>query len=169
MINHLGLSYLHWGWSIPGFALIAVYMGVIATVIINLTQRHRETASLERPSRFPFSLNRALIVYALAILLIRAIFIAGVEIERLGLAVGLCGFLLAWLARQDAVQPERSPLPPSLPPSQPANWETVGGILLGLGWLMSVGSIPWQALSVSGLGLWFFGDRSSVSAAVGIW
>jgi hypothetical protein len=159
LVNHLGLSYLHWGWSIPGFVLIAVYTGVIATAIISLTQRHRQAVSSERPSRFPFSLNRALVIYALAILLIRAIFIAGVEIERLGLAVGICGFLLAWLARQDTVQPERSPLPPSPPPSQPANWETVGGILLGLGWLMSVGSIPWQALSVSGLGLWFFGDR----------
>jgi hypothetical protein len=167
LVNHLGLSYLHWGWGLPGFALIAVYTGVIATAAITLLQRHRET-SLERPFR-PFSLSRALIVYALAILLIRAIFIAEVDVEQLGLAVGICGFLLAWLARQEIAQAGQLPLatpspplpssPPIPPPFQPATWATVGGILLGLGWLTSVGSIPWQALGVSGLGLWFFGDR----------
>ncbi|MBD1996923.1 DUF2157 domain-containing protein [Leptolyngbya sp. FACHB-541] len=155
LVNHLGLSYLQWGWGLPGFALIAVYAGVIATAAITLLQSRQET-SLERPFR-PFSLNRALIVYTLAILLIRAIFIAEVEVERLGLAVGICGFLLAWLARQEIAQSGRSPTP--LSPLQPATWETIGGILLGLGWLISVGSVPWQALGVSGLGLWFFGDR----------
>jgi hypothetical protein len=159
LVNHLGLSYLHWGWGLPGFALLAVYAGVIATTTISFLQQ-RQTTSLERPFS-PFSLNQALIIYALAILLIRAVFIAQVEVEQLGLAVGICGFLLAWLARREIYQPERSPSSTPSPPSplQPATWETVGGILLGLGWLISVGSVPWQALGVSGLGLWFFGDR----------
>uniref|UniRef100_UPI0035C99D15 DUF2157 domain-containing protein n=1 Tax=uncultured Nostoc sp. TaxID=340711 RepID=UPI0035C99D15 len=38
-------------------------------------------------------------------------------------------------------------------------WERLGGTLLFLGWLVSVVNYPWQAIAVSGLGLWFVGSR----------
>ncbi|WP_292769643.1 DUF2157 domain-containing protein, partial [Nostoc sp. NOS(2021)] len=47
--------------------------------------------------------------------------------------------------------------PPS--PSSPLLWERLGAILLFLGWLVSVVDYPWQAIAVSGLGLWFVGSR----------
>ncbi|MBG1266982.1 DUF2157 domain-containing protein, partial [Nostoc sp. WHI] len=51
-----------------------------------------------------------------------------------------------------------SPLSP-LSPSSPLLWEKLGAILLFLGWLVSVVNYPWQAIAVSGLGLWFVGNR----------
>jgi hypothetical protein len=32
IINYLALSYLHWGWSLPGFPLVAIYLGTGATL-----------------------------------------------------------------------------------------------------------------------------------------
>ncbi|MBD2608725.1 DUF2157 domain-containing protein, partial [Scytonema hofmannii FACHB-248] len=49
------------------------------------------------------------------------------------------------------------PPSPSPPPQLP--WENLGGILLFLGWLVTVVSSPWQAIAVSGLSLWFFNRR----------
>ena len=37
-INILGLSYLHWGWKISGFPLIAVYIACIGTTLITVFQ-----------------------------------------------------------------------------------------------------------------------------------
>ncbi|MBN3911499.1 MAG: DUF2157 domain-containing protein, partial [Nostoc sp. NMS1] len=53
------------------------------------------------------------------------------------------------------------PSSPSSPPSPSSHllWEKLGAILLFLGWLVSVVNYPWQAIAVSGLGLWFVGSR----------
>lgn len=147
--NHLGLSYLHWGWAIGGFPLLATYLGVVGTTLISLS-RVPEGAGQEAASRrerlAPFSLNEAIVVYGLVILLVRAIFIAQVEISQLGLAVGICGWLASWQTRQSV-----------------SWWQRIGGSLLLLGWLLSVGETPWQALAVSGLSLLFFARRIGYS------
>lgn len=147
--NHLGLSYLHWGWAIGGFPLLATYLGVVGTTLISLS-RVPEGAGQEGESRrerlAPFSLNEAIVVYGLVILLVRAIFIAQVEISQLGLAVGICGWLASWQTRQSV-----------------SLWQRIGGSLLLLGWLLSVGETPWQALAVSGLSLLFFARRIGYS------
>ncbi|MEH2138611.1 DUF2157 domain-containing protein [Nostoc sp.] len=170
LANILGLSYLHWGWQLRGFPLIAVYVATIATTIIsiyhNLYQRQGD-----RSDRRWLSINlpASVIIYALIVLLVRAIFVARVDITQLGLAIGICGWLVTWLAKERGESREEaaggaedvtvifSPSPPF--PSSLFLWEKLGGILLFLGWLVSVINYPWQAIAVSGLGLWFLGSR----------
>ncbi|REJ50349.1 MAG: hypothetical protein DWQ53_01460 [Microcystis flos-aquae DF17] len=147
--NHLGLSYLHWGWAIGGFPLLATYLGVVGTTLMALSrfpEKARQEGESSRERLAPFSLNEAIVVYGLVILLVRAIFIAQVEISQLGLAVGICGWLASWQTRQSV-----------------SWWQRIGGSLLLLGWLLSVGETPWQALAVSGLSLLFFARRIGYS------
>ncbi len=137
LINHLGLSYLHWGWTIPFMPLFATYCGVVGTAVITLVRP-------PSPPRegLPFSLNGAIIATALGILLVRAIFIADVDILRLGLALGICGWLLLWNK-----------------PQNPVFWSRIGGSLLALGWGLSAIKVPWQAIAVSLLALVWLGRR----------
>ncbi|MEH2351244.1 MAG: DUF2157 domain-containing protein [Nostoc sp.] len=169
LANILGLSYLHWGWQLRGFPLIAIYVATIGTTIIsiyhNLYQRQGD-----RSDRRRLSINSpaSVIIYALIVLLVRAIFVAGVDVTQLGLAIGICGWLVTWLAQEKGVNREQgaggaedvtvifSPSPPF--PSSLFLGEKLGGILLFLGWLVSVINYPWQAIAVSGLGLWFLGS-----------
>ncbi|MEI1374766.1 DUF2157 domain-containing protein [Nostoc sp. UHCC 0926] len=179
--NILGLSYLHWGWQLRGFPLIAVYLAMIGTTIItlyhNLYQQPNPISEEDRRDvydglrlrrRLNISLPAAVIIYALIVLLVRAIFVAGVNVTQLGLAIGICGWLVTWLAQRAGEAGEQgsrgaggaeevtvifSPFPSSL-----LLWEKLGGILLFLGWLVSVVNYPWQAIAVSGLGLWFVGS-----------
>ena len=158
LLAHLGLSYLHIGWGIAGFPLMATYVGVVgATFLSRYGQsqlRGPEPISAGAPpsSPAPFSLNGAVIIYATGIILLRALFIAHLPVVRLGLAMGLCGWLLI----------QQKPQVREVPPSQPTPqgvWEWMGGSLLLLGWLLSVGTIPWQALVVSGLAVLVFAQR----------
>ncbi|MBN3879886.1 MULTISPECIES: DUF2157 domain-containing protein [unclassified Nostoc] len=172
LVNILGLSYLHWGWQLREFPLIAVYLATIATTIItvyhNLFQQPRTVSDDRR--RLSISLPAAVIIYSLIVLLVRAIFVTKVDVTLLGLAIGICGWLMTWLAEQGRRKAgERgsggagevtlifssSPLSPS----SLLLWERLGGVLLFLGWVVSVVNYPWQAIAVSGLGLWFVGSR----------
>ncbi|NEO33275.1 MAG: DUF2157 domain-containing protein [Symploca sp. SIO3C6] len=95
-VNYLGLSFLHWGWSLPGFPIVAVYLGIGATIATYYWQYRRRN--------FVLSLDIyavAIIVYGLGVLLFRAIFVAGVELKQLGLAIGTCGWFLSWLSNQN--------------------------------------------------------------------
>ncbi len=169
VINILGLSYLHWGWQLTGFPLIAVYLAMITTTIITVVDHrypHGENASDRH--NLSISLPATVIIYALIVLLVRAIFVAGVNVTQLGLAIGICGWLMTWLAQQeeDAGTWGRGDAgnsfsaSPRLPLSASSLlWEKLGAILLLLGWLVSVINYPWQAIAVSGLGLWFVGNR----------
>jgi hypothetical protein len=158
ILNILGLSYLHWGWSLPKFPPIAVYIGAIGTCVITFYRiRYRQQIPSSRYENQGLDLPTSLVIYALALLLVRAIFVAGVEIPQLGLALGICGWLVAWRSQQEERGRGREE---EINQRYPAFlWETVGGILLLLGWLVSVGNIPWQATGVSWLGLWFFYNR----------
>jgi hypothetical protein len=159
------LSYLHWGWRLSGFPLIAVYIGMVGTAILLPRRLGREdrgrlsspdalsrTTTPQQDDRADSRIGSAIVLYALTVLLGRAIFIAQVPIAQLGLALGICGWLFARLA----VPPETSQ-PPSL---KSRVWEWVGGSLILFGWLVSfTETVPWQATGVSGLGLLFFWSR----------
>ncbi|TVP61341.1 MAG: DUF2157 domain-containing protein [Nodularia sp. (in: Bacteria)] len=151
LVNVLGLIYLHWGWQIPSFPVIAIYVAMVGTSIItiyhNRYQQQPPTTS-ENPSAEPnnlgISLFAAVIIYALVVLLIRAIFVHGVDVTQLGLAIGICGWLATWLAQhKDSSSP----------------WQTLGSIFLFLGWLVAVVTQPAQAIVVSGLALLSVGNR----------
>ncbi|AFY32745.1 hypothetical protein [Calothrix sp. PCC 7507] len=173
LVNILGLSYLQWGWKLfPGFPLIAVYVAMVGTTIITIYHnRHRQVNPPiptenqgDRQIGIGINLPAAVIVYALLVLLVRAIFVVQIDVTQLGLAIGLCGWLMTWLAQQENSSPP-SPVtlsgaeghPPSL--SSPFIWERFGSVLLLLGWLVAVTNYPWQAIAVSGLSLWYVGDR----------
>ncbi len=187
LVNILALSYLHWGWKLPGFPLIAVYLAMIGTTIITVYHNRNRSANSfqeEQDKRvgLGITLPALIVVYALAVLLVRAIFVVQVDVTQLGLAIGICGWLVAWLAQRgvgeggmgrggDGGKEELLSLSPSLlvplspapplphSPTPQLPWEKLGGILLFLGWVVSVVSLPWQAIAVSGLSLWFFSRR----------
>ncbi|MEH2259007.1 DUF2157 domain-containing protein [Nostoc sp.] len=182
LVNILGLSYLHWGWQLRGFPLIAVYLATIATTIItvyhNLFQQPHTGSEEDRGDvydrlrlrrRVSISLPAAVIIYSLIVLLVRAIFVTKVDVTLLGLAIGICGWLMTWLAQQGTSRAGgrgqgaggvgEVTLIYSSFPSSFLLWERLGGVLLFLGWLVSVVNYPWQAIAVSGLGLWFVGSR----------
>ncbi len=172
------LSYLHWGWHISGFPLIAVYIGMVGTAILlpRVRQARRlsygtgergrgeedagNRSSYEEGSRDAGNSSQAdartgsaIVIYALTVLLGRGIFVAQLPIARLGLAIGICGWLFARLSTPEIT-------PESTSSFKSRVWEWLGGSLLLIGWLVSVNeAVPWQAMAVSGLGLWFFASR----------
>ncbi|MEH2235027.1 DUF2157 domain-containing protein [Nostoc sp.] len=189
LANILGLSYLHWGWQLRGFPLIAVYVAMIGTTIITVYHNYQQPNPISEEDRrdrrrTSISLPAAVIIYALIVLLVRAIFVTGVDVTQLGLAIGICGWLVTWLAQQggkraggrgqgaggageageagEAGGAGGATVIFSSSPASPSSlllWEKLGGILLFLGWLVSVVSYPWQAIAVSGLSLWYVGNH----------
>ncbi len=151
LFNILGLIYLHWGWQIPNFPVIAIYLAMVGTTIITIYHnRYPQQPPItsenpsEQPNNLGINLFAAVIIYALVVLLIRAIFVHGIDITQLGLAIGICGWLATWLAQhRDSSSP----------------WQILGSILLFLGWLVTVFNQPAQAIAVSGLALWYVGNR----------
>ncbi|MBC6435150.1 hypothetical protein FM036_35420 [Nostoc sp. HG1] len=174
-LNHLGLSYLHSCWAFPGFSLAAVYLGTVGTAAATVYQvQQQRLQSIKRGGdtetiAAAFSSSRdflnykkaALVAYSLGILLGRAIFVKNVNIPEMGLALGICGVLLAWLDWQQPVASGtiRNNISDSPNPSNFFNWQLAGGGLLGLGWLVCFREIPLQAIAVSGLAVWFFYHR----------
>lgn len=140
--NALGLSWLHWGWAIAGFPLLATYGGTIGTAFLQLREENREAAGEDEPQGI--DLGRVAILGAVLLLVGRAVLGAGVPVSQLGLAFGLCGWLLGWLNRRS-----RRPL-----------WTPAATGLLLVGWAVTVTvDPPWQAIVVSGLGLGLLADR----------
>ncbi|ALF54489.1 hypothetical protein ACX27_19210 [Nostoc piscinale CENA21] len=173
LINILALSYLHWGWKITVFPLIAVYAAMIGTTLLTIYYIRRQQ---RHTGENQLSLFATVIVYSLIILLSRAIFVAGVNVTQLGLAIGICGWLITWLVQQGEMRGEgrqgrqggqgsnyvSSPLSPPSTPSPPSPsfpWEILGSLLLFLGWAVAVIDYPGQALAVSGLALGYVSQR----------
>ncbi|MBU7583177.1 MAG: DUF2157 domain-containing protein [Nostoc sp. TH1S01] len=169
LINILALSYLHWGWKITVFPLIAVYAAMIGTTLLTIYYIHRQQRNTGKNQ---LSLFATVIVYSLILLLSRAIFVAGVNVTQLGLAIGICGWLITWLVQQQGVEGERftetsshsalstqhSALSTQHSALHPV-WEILGSLLLFLGWAVAVADYPGQALAVSGLALWYVSQR----------
>ncbi len=150
LINFLILSYLHIGWSINGLDVIAIYISMMGTTInLRWNKNHFQKLS-----------NRSFIIYGLAILLIRGIFVTHINISSLGLAIGICGWLLAtealilypnFLARNTNIKNIQSPAIKGL--------EFFGITLLFFSWLVTIQSIPWQGILISCLALHFYQQR----------
>jgi hypothetical protein len=162
LLDSIALSWLHWGWGWPGFPLIATYLGTVGTAFVLLQQdqasattttravpeaRSPDSEAVSSPTPGQAWLAPSIIAVAASALLLiaRAVLVAQVPVHQLGLAVGICGWLLCWLARQN---PGR------------ALWVPAGAALLLIGWLATVAvAPPWQAIAISGLGLWLLSDR----------
>jgi hypothetical protein len=162
----LFLSYLHWGWQWRGFPLIAVYIGMVGTAIflpkrfaIAQTPPQQQSSEPDASSappniRLNTPIGSSIVIYALTVLLGRAIFGVRLPVEQLGLAIGICGWLFGRLGQS----PETTGASTST--FQSRIWERVGATLLLIGWAVSVSeTVPWQATAVSGLALWFFATR----------
>jgi hypothetical protein len=149
--NFIGLSYLHWGWEFNFYRAIAVYIGIITTAVI------LRTLPLQQGNISQAKIGRGFVIYALSVLLIRAIFVVNLPIQQLGLAIGVCG----WLFQRTEDRGRRTEEEVSSPsPSLTRITETIGAILLFVGWLVCVGEkFPWQAMAVSLLALHFFAQR----------
>ena len=176
LLTFLGLSYLHWGWGFPGFPLISVYIAMIGTAIVL-----RFLPQIQGEEESPGKITAAFVLFALAILLGRAIFVVHVDIQQLGLAIGICGWLLAGegIFRQEEqglrptvsgkssnVSVDSSSESVNRQNSQsqanliPQIFEVIGGFLLFFGWLICVGdNLFWQATAISGLALHFCSQR----------
>ncbi|WP_445247349.1 hypothetical protein [Microcoleus sp. OTE_8_concoct_300] len=174
-LNHLGLSYLHWGWGSAGFSLAAVYLGTVGTAAATVYQVQQQRlpsitragnsetfAAASSSSRdFLTYKKAALVAYSLGILLGRAIFVKDVNIAEMGLALGICGVLLAWPDWQHPLASEtiKNNISDQPNPSNFFNWQLAGMGLVGLGYLVCFRDIPLQAIAVSGLAVWFFYNR----------
>lgn len=157
MLTAIALSALHWGWSVPGVPIVMTYLGTVGAALVLLTHdraRQRrplaETAPPDEgaiatpPMPLP-ALDSLTILLSALLLLGRAMFIAQTPVPRLGLAVGICGWLLVWLARGDRNRKA---------------WARAGSGLLLVAWLVTVPTEPpWQALAISGLALWLLADH----------
>jgi hypothetical protein len=151
ILNYLGLSYLHWGWSFPGFPLIAVYLGIGGTIATFYAACRKRNSSLLRNSA-----AFLIVLYGISVLLFRGIFVTGIAVNQLGLAIGACGWFFCWMQQRVSQQK----LSAQETEAEPSILTQLGGALLLLGWLVSVReAVPWQAVGVSGLSLWFFSNR----------
>jgi hypothetical protein len=158
------LSYLHWGWHLPGFPLVAVYIGMLGTAMLlprglakeegeNLSTQTQDEIIARQSPQPDTRIGSAIVLYALTVLLGRGIFVAHVPIAQLGLAIGICGWLFARLGQVPETTSQSASIKSRI-------WEWIGGILLVIGWLVSVNeAVPWQATAVSGLGALFFWNR----------
>ncbi|NEO54464.1 MAG: DUF2157 domain-containing protein [Okeania sp. SIO3B5] len=148
-LNLLSLSYLHYGWRFSGFPILAIYLGVIGTAIAtiyhNQTPPITKTIEIENQTTTGDPLTGiAMVIYALGILLVRAIFVANVDITKLGLALGISGWILL---RNNQIQRKLFVQ------------NRIGISLLLIGWLVSVNAQPWQAFIISIIGLFLLAEN----------
>jgi hypothetical protein len=155
-INSLGLSWLQLGWAVAGIPLIAAYAGTIGTAVLLVWVDRPPTPAPSPPDAPDRSRSPAPLILAFSTLLLigRAVFAAQVPFRQLGLALGICGWVLCWLSRPPVATPTATTARANLP------WARIGSLLLLAGWGVSVlATPPWQAIAISGLALWLLVDR----------
>jgi hypothetical protein len=162
------LSWLHLGWILSRYyPLIAVYVGIAAIATSTFLNRQRSLNTADS-STFPLALITG--AYSTILLISRALLFGDVSVFKLGLAFGICGWVLIQITNK--AEKLRSP---STIVNTTANTNSnienpsassfqlgLGKILLGLGWLVSVwDQYPWQTFSISLLIAWLLCDRLS--------
>ncbi|MCY7333679.1 MAG: DUF2157 domain-containing protein, partial [Pseudanabaena sp. CAN_BIN31] len=156
----LALSWLHLGWIIfPNYPLIAVYLGISAIATSTFLNRSQSLNTADN-STFPLALITG--AYSTVLLISRALLFANVSVFKLGLAFGICGWVLVQITNK--TERLRSPSTSSnltaSNPSVVAFQANLGKILLGLGWLVSIwDKYPWQTFTISLLIAWMLCDR----------
>ena len=110
----------------------------------NTSDRPAESVRTSPSSTEPSILGRSLLAVGIALLLVRAGLDPGIEIAQLGLAIGIFGWQLGWIARSRV---------------QPQPWLLASAILFVQGWRLTIGEVPLQALCISVLAAWIVGDR----------
>jgi hypothetical protein len=132
-VTFLGTSYLHWGWTLDNWPTVAVHLGAIASTVAIIL--------LAPQQRFTFS------VYAVALLLGRAIGGVGVPLTALDFAIAICG----WLLTLNQADPE------SLVSKV---MERMGATLLLVAWGLGWGEpFPWSAAVATAFALEFLWRR----------
>lgn len=139
-LNLLGLSWLHWGWGLMLWPLAATYLGTLGSAT-NLVWGVPHAGRAENKPELEEKSGGLLVAAALLILLVRSLWIAQVPVYQLGLACGICGWLLCRLHQEQPL------------------WPQLGSGLLFVGWLVCVQQQPLQAMGVSGLAGWLLADR----------
>ncbi|MBO9999660.1 MAG: hypothetical protein J7641_11755 [Cyanobacteria bacterium SID2] len=114
---------LHWGSNLVGVPVIAVYVGTLAWF---LTARWQSAGNL----------SSSVLVLGLGTLFVRALG----DIETLGFALGIVGWRLTELS-----------IDPTSENSLTRIRSRVGGVLMALGFVVSVSAFPWQALGTIAL------------------
>jgi len=154
------LGWLHLGWFLsPYYPLIAVYLGISGIAISTFLNR-RQSLNTADSSTFPLALITG--AYSTVLLISRALLFGNVSVFKLGLAFGVCGWVLVQITNK--AEKWRSPSEASnlttANPSTLSFQANLGKILLGLGWLVSVwDQYPWQTLTISLLIAWILSDR----------
>jgi hypothetical protein len=157
------LSWLHLGWLIsPYYPLIAVYLGIGAIATSTFLNRDQGLNTADS-STFPLALITG--AYSTVLLVSRALLFANVSVFKLGLAFGICGWVLVQITNKterlaSASLSQSDSTTRSNSPSVLSFQKNLGQILLGLGWLVSIwDQYPWQAFTVSLLITWILCDR----------
>jgi len=155
------LAWLHLGWRLfPSYALISVYLGIGAIATSTFLNRDQKLNTADS-STFPLALIAG--AYSTVLLVSRALLFSNVSIFKLGLAFGVCGWVLVQITnknqRLQGLQ-DKSAIATPHNPSVLSFQNNLGKILLVLGWFVAVwDQYPWQAFTVSLLIVWFLYDR----------
>ncbi|WP_434685761.1 hypothetical protein [Pseudanabaena minima] len=159
------LGWLHLGWFLsPYYPLIAVYLGISGLAISTFLNR-RQSLNTADSSTFPLALITG--AYSTVLLISRALLFGNVSVFKLGLAFGVCGWVLVQITNKaDTNKAEKLRSPSEASDLTTANSSNLsfqanlGKVLLGLGWLVSVwDQYPWQTLMISLLIAWILSDR----------
>jgi hypothetical protein len=163
----LVLDWLHLGWFVsPYYPLIAVYLGIGAIATSTFVNRRQGLNTVDS-STFPLALITG--AYSTVLLVSRALLFGSVSIFKLGLAFGICGWVLVQITNKatqlnqrsvDKTVAQKAITPTAEHPSILGFQASLGKILLGLGWFVSVwDQYPWQTLAISLLIAWMICDR----------
>ncbi|NMF60837.1 hypothetical protein [Pseudanabaena yagii] len=153
------LSWLHLGWLIsPYYPLIAVYLGISAIATSTFLNRDQGLNTADS-STFPLALITG--AYSTVLLVSRALLFANVSVFKLGLAFGICGWVLVQITNKTERLASASLSQQSVGSKSVLSFQkNLGQILLGLGWLVSIwDQYPWQAFTVSLLIAWILCDH----------
>ncbi len=160
------LSWLHLGWMLSRYyPFIAVYLGIAAIATSTFLNRQQSLNTADS-STFPLALITG--AYSTILLISRSLLFGNVSVFKLGLAFGICGWVLIQITNKAERLRSHSTITNLTAnkntenPSASSFQLGLGKILLGLGWLVSVwDQYPWQTFLISLLMAWLLWDRLS--------